>query len=43
MMEQDRKHENSKKLYSIAKESRKYMTELNIEAQEEQNHKLARK
>ena len=43
MMDQERKHKNSKKLYPIAKESRKYMTELNIEAQEELKHKLARK
>ena len=34
MMKLVRKHENSKKLYSIAKESRKYMRELNIEIQE---------
>ena len=39
-MELVRKHENSKKLYSIAKESRKYMRELNIEEQE-LNHDLA--
>ena len=37
LMELVRKHENSKKLYSIAKESRKYMRELNIEEQEELN------
>ena len=30
MMELVRKHENSKKLYSIGIESRKYMRELNI-------------
>ena len=36
MMELVKKHENSQKLYSIAKESRKYMRELNIEEQEEQ-------
>ena len=36
-----RKHENSKKLYWIAKDSQKYMRELNIEEQEELNHKLA--
>ena len=36
-----RKHESSKKLCSIAKESRRYMRELNIEKQEELNHKLA--
>ena len=41
MMELVKKHENSKKLYSIAKESRKYMRELNIEEQEEQNQDLA--
>ena len=40
-MELVRKHENSKKLYSSAKESRKYMRELNIEEQEELNHDLA--
>ena len=28
------KHEDNKKLYSIAKESQKYMRELNIEEQE---------
>ena len=33
-MELVRKHENSKKLYSIIKESRKYMRELNTEEQE---------
>ena len=33
-----RKLENSKKLYLIAKEIRKYMTELNKEEQEELNH-----
>ena len=38
MMELVRKHENSKKLYSIAKESRKYMRELNIEEQELNQH-----
>ena len=41
MIELLRKHENSKKLYSIAKESRKCMKELNIDEQEELNHKLA--
>ena len=41
MMELVRKHEKSKKLYSIAKESRKYMRELNIEEQEERNQDLA--
>ena len=41
VMELVRKHENSKKLYLIAKESRKYMGELNIEEQEELNHDLA--
>ena len=41
MMELIRKHENSKNLYSIAKESRKYMRELNIEEDEELNHDLA--
>ena len=40
-MELVRKHENSKKLYSITKESRKYMRELNIEEQEELNQDLA--
>ena len=40
MMELVRKHENSKKLYSIAKESRKYMRELDIDKQEELNHDL---
>ena len=40
MMELVKKHENSKKLYSIAKESRKYMRELNFEEQEEQNQDL---
>ena len=37
MMELVRKNENNKKLYSVAKKSRKYMTELNIE---ERNHEL---
>ena len=41
MMELVRKHENSKKLYSIAKESRKHMRELNTEEQEELNQDLA--
>ena len=41
MMKLVRKHKNSKKLYSIAKESRKYMRELNIEEQEELNQDLA--
>ena len=41
MMELARKHESSKKLYSISKESRKYMRELNIEEQEQLNHDLA--
>ena len=40
-MELVRKHENSKRLRSIAKESRKYMRELNIKEQEELNHDLA--
>ena len=40
MMELVRKHENNKKLYSIAKESQKYMRELNIEEQGELNHGL---
>ena len=40
-MELARKHESSKKLYSISKESRKYMRELNIEEQEQLNHDLA--
>ena len=39
-MELVRKYENSKKFYSIAKESRKYMRELNTEEQEELNHNL---
>ena len=41
MMELVGKHKNSKRLYSIAKESRKYMRELNIEEQEELNQDLA--
>ena len=41
MMELVSKHEGSKKLYSIAKESRKYMRELNIKEQEELNQDLA--
>ena len=41
MIQLVRKHENSKKLYSIAKESRNYMTELNTKEQEELNHDLA--
>ena len=40
-MELVRKHEKNRKLYSVAKESRKYMRELNIEEQEEVNHELA--
>lgn len=40
-MEPVRKHENSQKLYSITKESWKYVKELNIEKQEELNHGLA--
>ena len=40
IMELVRKHENSKKLYSIVKESRKYLRELNIEEQRELNHDL---
>ena len=40
MMELVRKRDDSKKLYSIAKESRKYMAELNIEEQEELNQDL---
>ena len=40
-MELVRKHQNSKKIYSIAKEIRKYTRELNIEVQEELNHDLA--
>ena len=35
------KYENSRKLYSIAKENRKYMKELNTEEQEELNQDLA--
>ena len=41
MIELVRKYENSKKPYSIAKESRKYMRESNIEEQEELNQDLA--
>ena len=41
MMELVSKHEGNKKLYSIAKESRKYMRELNIKEQEELNQDLA--
>ena len=41
MMELVGKHEDNKKLYSIAKESRKYMRELNIEEPEELNQDLA--
>ena len=41
MMELVRKHESSKKLYSITKESLNYMRELNIEETEELNHDLA--
>ena len=41
IMELVRKHENSKRLHSIAKESRKYMREFNIKEQEELNHDLA--
>ena len=37
MMELVRKNENNKKLYPVAKKSRKCMTELNIE---ERNHEL---
>ena len=40
-MELVRKHEDGKELYSVAKESRKYTRELNIEEQEELNHDLA--
>ena len=40
-MELVRKHDNSKKLDSIAKESRKYIKEFDIEEQEELNHELA--
>ena len=40
-MELVRKHKNSKKIYPIAKESRKYVKELHIEEQEELNQKLA--
>ena len=40
-MELVKKHENNRKLYSVAKESRKYMRKLNIEEQEELNHELA--
>ena len=41
MMELFGKHENSKKLSSIAEEIGKYTRELNIEKQEERNHDLA--
>ena len=41
MIELVRKHDNSKIFYSIAKESRRYMRELNIEEQEKLNHDLA--
>ena len=41
IMELVKKHENNRKLYSVAKESRKYMRKLNIEEQEELNHELA--
>ena len=41
MMELAIKHKNSRKLYSFAKESQKYMRELNIEEQEQLNHELA--
>ena len=41
MMELVRKHESSKKIYLIVKESRKYMRELNTEEQEQLNHDLA--
>ena len=40
-MELVRKHESSKKIYLIVKESRKYMRELNTEEQEQLNHDLA--
>ena len=41
IMELVRKHKNSKKLESFAKESRRYMRELNIGKQEGLSHKLA--
>ena len=40
MMELLRKHGNSKNFYSIAKETPKYLRELNIEEQQELNHDL---
>ena len=40
MMEIVREHENSKKIYLIVKEIRKYMRELHIEEQEKLNHDL---
>ena len=39
-MELVRKDESSKKLYSIVKESQKYIRELKFEEQEEPNHNL---
>ena len=36
-----RKRENSKKLYSFAKECQKYIRELNSEEQEQLNHEQA--
>ena len=41
IMELLRKHKNSKKLESFAKESRRYMRELNIGKQEGLSHNLA--
>ena len=40
MMELLRKHGNSKNFYSMAKETPKYLRELNIEEQQELNHDL---
>ena len=39
-MELLRKHRNSKNFYSIAKETPKYLRELNIEKQQQLNHDL---
>ena len=39
-MELLRKHGNSKNFYSMAKETPKYLRELNIEEQQELNHDL---
>ena len=40
MTELVRKHEYSKKLYSVVKESRTYLRESNIKEQRELNHNL---